>query len=157
MEYKIGVTYVEIRIMQGFEVEQALALIWTTFLKIDAPMFSPEGVDTFHNYLQDKNTKKLLVYFGAYEGGELKGVLASNRRRSHICLFFVGARHLRQGVGRRLWEYFQKNSAAYAITVNSAPYAVPVYHRFGFADSRVEQIEHGMRFTPMRYERGCGG
>lgn len=41
----------------------------------------------------------------------------------------------------------------FAITVNSSPYAVPVYHKLGFVDMDVEQISDGMRYTPMKYER----
>ena len=41
----------------------------------------------------------------------------------------------------------------FAITVNSSPYAVPVYHKLGFVDTDVEQISDGMRYTPMKYER----
>ena len=41
----------------------------------------------------------------------------------------------------------------FAITVNSSPYAVPVYHKLGFVDTDVGQISDGMRYTPMKYER----
>lgn len=38
-------------------------------------------------------------------------------------------------------------------TVNSSPYAVPVYHKLGFIDMDSEQLADGMRFTPMKFER----
>ncbi len=38
-------------------------------------------------------------------------------------------------------------------TVNSSPYAVPVYHKLGFIDMVSEQLADGMRFTPMKFER----
>ncbi|MCQ4640814.1 GNAT family N-acetyltransferase [Blautia coccoides] len=38
-------------------------------------------------------------------------------------------------------------------TVNSSPYAVPVYHKFGFVDTDCEQLTDGMRYTPMKFRR----
>ena len=35
------------------------------------------------------------------------------------------------------------------MTVNSSHYAIPIYHRFGFHDTDQEQIQDGIRFTPM--------
>lgn len=35
------------------------------------------------------------------------------------------------------------------MTVNSSHYAVPIYHRFGFYDTEQEQMQDGIRFTPM--------
>ena len=35
------------------------------------------------------------------------------------------------------------------MTVNSSPYAVPVYHKLGFKDTGSEQMVNGLRFTPM--------
>ena len=35
------------------------------------------------------------------------------------------------------------------MTVNSSHYAIPIYHRFGFHDTYQEQMQDGIRFTPM--------
>jgi len=35
------------------------------------------------------------------------------------------------------------------MTVNSSPYAVPIYHKLGFKDTGSEQVVNGLRFTPM--------
>lgn len=37
------------------------------------------------------------------------------------------------------------------LTVNSSPYAVPVYYKLGFCDVDKEQVVNGLRFTPMEY------
>lgn len=55
----------------------------------------------------------------------------------------------RQGVGRSLFEYALQNSTADKITVNSSFYAVNFYHKLGFIDTNVEQVQDGIRFTPM--------
>lgn len=33
-----------------------------------------------------------------------------------------------------------------ALTVNSSPYAVPVFHRLGFGETETEQFSDGMRY-----------
>ena len=94
-----------------------------------------------------------LEFWGAYDNRELKGVIATNENRKHICCFFVKAQYHRQGIGRKLWEYLLVNGRSEIITVNSSPYAVPIYHKLGFVDTDVEQLSDGMRYTPMKYER----
>lgn len=62
------------------------------------------------------------------------------------------ARYQRQGIGRKLWDFLRENSPSNIITVNSSPYAVPIYHKLGFVDTDTEQLSDGMRYTPMKYE-----
>ena len=37
-----------------------------------------------------------------------------------------------KGIGKQLWEYLKENSSNDEFTVNSSPFAVPVYHKLGF-------------------------
>ena len=39
-----------------------------------------------------------------------------------------------------------------AITVNSSPYAVPIYERLGFRQTKPEQVVDGIRIVPMAVE-----
>ena len=89
-----------------------------------------------------------LEFFGAFQEGELLGVMATSERRKHICCFFVAAAHQRRGIGRKLWEHLLANSKNDLFTVHSSPYAVPVYHKLGFVDT---DAERGYRC------RACGG
>lgn len=56
-----------------------------------------------------------------------------------------------EGIGRKLWDFLRENSLSKIITVNSSPYAVPVYHKLGFVDTDTEQLLDGMRYTPMQF------
>lgn len=56
-----------------------------------------------------------------------------------------------EGIGRKLWDFLRENSLSKIITVNSSPYAVPVYHKLGFVDTDTEQLSDGMRYTPMQF------
>ena len=133
----------EIKRIDSTQIDLAIDLIWTTFLQFEAPDYSEEGVQSF----------KTLEFWGAYDHKELKGVIATNENRKHICCFFVKAQYHNQGIGRKLWEYLQKNSHSKIITVNSSPYAVPIYRKLGFVDISAEQLSDGMRYTPMKFER----
>ena len=143
----------EVRQIDNSQINTAIDLIWETFLKFEAPDYSDEGVKSFKDFIDDRKISKSLEFFGAYDNEELKGVIATNENRRHICCFFVKARYQRQGIGRMLWEYVLSNSSNKVFTVNSSPYAVPVYHKLGFVDTDSEQLADGMRYTPMKFER----
>lgn len=143
----------EIKKIVNEQTTNAIALIWETFLQFEAPDYSDEGVQSFRKFIEDKAILKSLEFLGAYENEELKGIIATNDNRKHICCFFVKAQYHRHGIGKKLWEYLLDNSANEAFTVNSSPYAVPVYHKLGFVDTASEQLTDGMRYTPMKFKR----
>jgi len=143
----------EIKRVDDAQIDGAIALIWTTFLQFEAPVYSKEGVQSFRDFIGNKEIIKTLEFWGAYDNKELKGVIATNEGRKHICCFFVKAQYHRQGIGKMLWEHLLKNSQSEIITVNSSPYAVPVYHQLGFTDTDAEQLSDGIRYTPMKFER----
>jgi len=90
-------------------------------------------------------------YLVGLEDGVLAGVVAL-RDASHLFHLFVAPAFQRRGLARALW--LQVSAAAHpglsGFTVNSTPYAVPVYEALGFrvAGARVET--HGIAFVPMR-------
>ena len=112
-----------IRVLQKTEQLDALTLVWNVFQEYEAP--------------------------GAFIKERLVGVLATRSGGTHIALFFVDGAYQGQGIGRQLFEAVRIKCPAPNMTVNSSPYAVPIYHHLGFADTDVEQSVHGLRFTPM--------
>ena len=137
----------EIKKIDQAQMDNAIDLIWTTFLQFEAPDYSDEGIQSFKDFIENKEIINTLEFWGAYDNQKLKGVIATNENRKHICCFFVEAQYQRQGIGRKLWEYLLENSQKEVITVNSSPYAVPVYHKLGFVDTNTEQLSDGMRYT----------
>lgn len=135
------------------QIFSAIDLIWTTFMQFEAPDYSEEGIQSFRDFIEKKEIANTLEFWGAYDDDELKGVIATREERKHICCFFVKAQYQRQGIGRKLWEYLLENNPNEIITVNSSPYAVPIYHKLGFVDTDTEQLSDGIRYTPMRFER----
>ena len=122
-------------------------------MQIEAPDYSDVGIQSFKSLMHNKEIIKTLEFWGAYDNKELKGIIATNENRKHICCFFVKTQYHKQGIGRKLWGYLLENSSNEIITVNSSPYAVSVYHKLGFADIDTEQLSDGMRYIPMKFER----
>lgn len=140
-----------IRKIYDTEKNTAVALMWDTFLKFVAPDYSFEGVNSFRDFINNTEILNELEIIGAFDKEKMLGIIVTNHTRKNICCFFVDINSQRKGIGRKLWEYIRNNNTNDAITVNSSPYAVPVYHRFGFCDTDTEQIKDGIVYTPMKY------
>lgn len=141
----------EIARLYRSRIQEAMDLVWETFLKFEAPEYSEEGILTFHDYIRNKNEIDSLDVFGAEIDDSVVGVLAM--REDHISLFFVKEEVQKQGIGRALWDFFLAQSRAEKITVNASPYAVPIYERLGFQAVDDEQLSDGIRYTPMALNR----
>lgn len=55
----------EIRMIKKEELSEALKLIWDTFLEFEAPDYSQQGVDTFHDFISNDEIINSLEIFGA--------------------------------------------------------------------------------------------
>lgn len=131
--------------------EKALALVLAVFMQYEAPGYSAEGIETFKNYINDKESIDGLEIYGAFLDGEIAGVIATRSSGNHISLFFVDSKYHRQGIGKKLFEFVSEKSTGKQMTVNSSPYAVEVYKKLGFLPDSDEKIDQGIRFTPMTY------
>lgn len=140
-----------IRRLRPEEIPDALALIWNVFLQFEAPEYSAEGIATFRASLEDRERIRRLVFYGAFEGKKLVGVLCM-RAPQHIAGFFVDAAYHRRGIGRGLFEAMRQDYDRQVFTVHSSPYAVGFYRRLGFVPTQGEQVTDGLRYTPMRFE-----
>lgn len=132
------------------EIQNAVDLIWEVFLQFEAPVYSQEGIDNFRASLDDKERTKALKWYGAFDNGNLAGVLTM-REPQHIGGFFVKADYQGKGFGRMLFDTMKRDYEKQEFTVNSSPYAVEIYEHLGFVKTNSEQIVDGIRFTPMKY------
>ena len=135
--------------------EMALSLVWNVFLEFEAPEYSEDGIKEFHTSIHEEAYLRQLCMHGAFLDDKLVGVIATRNEKSHIALFFVDGKYHRQGIGRKLFEAAKSDCNSDKITVNSSPYAVPVYTKLGFHQTDKEQVVNGIRFTPMEL-RTCG-
>jgi predicted GNAT family N-acyltransferase len=130
--------------------------VFSEFVAVD---YSEQGVKSFEDYLKTKydemwsdieaGHKKL---WGYYQDDEIIGVIAT-KEVSHIALMFVDKQHHRKGIARQLFDNvlteLKKNSEVTQITVNSSPYAVSTYERFGFTKTDEQQEKDGIVYIPM--------
>jgi len=144
-------------------LEQALDLVWKTFLVFEAPDYTDEGVQEFKKYIEPcaiakKLADKELKIWTCRYGGEIVGVIAANGSICHINLLFVDSEHHRKGIARSLVEsainHYKEHTDFRELTVNSSPYAVPAYHRLGFVDTAAETTQNGLTFIPMEKNIG---
>ena len=56
----------EIKKIDVFQISNAINLIWKTFLQFEAPEYSVEGVQSFKNFIEDKEIIQTLEFWGAY-------------------------------------------------------------------------------------------
>jgi GNAT superfamily N-acetyltransferase len=143
----------EIRTLTPSEIPNALGLVWEVFQEFEAPDYAQQGVDKFKECLDDPDFIGRLAFYGAFIHGLLAGVMATRESGSHIAMFFVRRESQRRGVGRRLFEHAIGFCPGNSMTVNSSPYAVPIYGRLGFTAAAGEQTTDGIRFTPMEYRK----
>lgn len=118
------------------------------WIRLDA-RGNKEGVKEFHKSIHDEGYLSRLCMYGAFKGDKLVGVIATRSEGTHVALFFVDGNFHRQGIGKKLFQTVRKDCHYVKMTVNSSPYAVPIYHKLGFVDVDKEQVVNGLRFTPM--------
>lgn len=117
------------------------------------------GAEAFLQTIGPPSIQKLIeapdmAYYKATEAGQLAGVVAL-RDNAHLYHLFVAPAFQGQGLSRRLWEHVRDEARLHGngghFTVNSTPYAVAVYERFGFKATGPRVETNGIAFVPMRY------
>lgn len=142
-----------IRAVNKEEMASLRDLVWETFQLFVAPDYGEEGVQAFRDFLNDDAMLAELMCCAVFEAEKMQGVLVVDVSHCHIVLFFMRADHQGQGLGRALWEHLLARQACDVYTVNASPFAVPIYRSLGFYENGEEQVQDGIRFTPMRWQR----
>lgn len=132
------------------ELDEILDLVLRSFMKFVAPTYSKEGIEEFKSFISNKDIIYSLKFYSAYENDELLGTIATRENNTHISLFFMDDKYIGKGIGKKLYECIKSLNETGLITVNSSPYAVEIYKILGFIPTGDEQIENGIRFTPMK-------
>ena len=146
----------EIKELKRDEIRLAMVLVWQVFSEFEAHEYSAEGVETFRVFIEPGAIIKMMDtgemhIWGAFTDGSLRGVIAE-KGVGHICLFFVLKEFHGQGIGRALFDLYEnisRGAGVLHITVNSSPYAAPIYRKLGFSDTDAEQVTNGIRYIPM--------
>ena len=148
------------RYLQPGEETAVCNLVTRVFNEFIAPDYTDEGTREFNAYIEPErlasryqSNHKVIVATIATHHDEIVGMLEL-RNGEHISLLFVDKRFQHKGISRRLVQQAidicrQDNPNQRQMSVNSSPYALPVYKRLGFHVTQPEQVSHGIRYIPM--------
>ncbi|MHB9342710.1 GNAT family N-acetyltransferase [Fusobacterium polymorphum] len=141
---------IEIKQLLNNEKDEALLFVKRVFIESEDDSYTKKGIETFCNFVDNKKITKSFKVYGAFEDNVLKGLIATDRRKKHISLFFVDKDSQGKGIGKELMSIIiNKNENSY-ITVNSSRYGVPIYEKLGFVKIEEEKEQDGLKFTPMK-------
>lgn len=146
---------VEISRLDLSELSEAKKLVKKVFMTFEAPNYSKEGVAHFLTYLDEELEMELAanqvqVWCGK-DARQIVGLLAV-RLPAHVALLFVDEAYHRQGIAKQLFQEMLSELMPEQVTVNSSPYAVPIYERLGFQIEGNEKTVSGIRFQSMVYK-----
>ena len=141
---------IEIKQLVNNEKSEALLFAKRIFIESEDESYSKEGIETFCNFVDNKKITKSFKVYGAFEDNILKGLIATDRRKRHINLFFVDKVSQGKGIGKKLMNIVVNNNENSYITVNSSRYGVPIYEKLGFIKMEEEKEQDGLKFTPMK-------
>lgn len=94
-------------------------------------------------------------YIVAEINSKIAGV-AALKEGAHLFHLFVAPPFQKKGLSRTLWNAIKDSSKLdyKEFTVNSTPYAVPVYEKFGFVVTGPRTEMNGIAFVPMKMING---
>ena len=141
---------IEIRQLLNKEKDVALLFVKKVYIESKDESYSEKGIETFCNFVDSKKITKSFKVYGAFEDNILKGVIATDKRKRHINLFFVDKSSQAKGIGKKLMSIIIDDNENSFITVNSSRYAVPIYQNLAFIKTEEEKEQDGLKFTPMK-------
>jgi predicted GNAT family N-acyltransferase len=133
-------------------------LVSRVFAEFVAPGFSPEGIQTFHDYIKPDSLAKRSQdnhFVLVAESSDVIVGMIEIRDYEHVSLFYVKKDQHGKGIGKNLMRRALDTCRLYkpdlaAISVNASPYAAPIYEKLGFHRKGAEQMKDGIRFVPMQ-------
>ena len=141
---------IEIRQLLNNKKDKALLFAKKVYIESKDERYSEQGIETFCNFVNNKEITKSFKVYGAFEDNVLKGLIATDSQKRYICLFFVDKVSQGKGIGKELMRVVVNNNENSYITVNSSRYAVPIYEKLGFIKMEEEKEQDGLKFTPMK-------
>ena len=147
-----------IRTPRRNEAPEIVELVRRSFDEFIAPGYDEDGISHFYEHITIEDLNAAIhddrIVFAAILDEQPVGVI-NVRDDTHIMWLYVEGRFHRRGIARQLVarvarEISVRTPAAEYVTLNSSPFAVPIYTRMGFSATGPETTENGMRFTPMR-------
>ena len=140
----------EVRELLNNEKDEALLFAKRVYIESEDDSYSEQGIETFCSFVDNKEITKSFKIYGAFGDNILKGIIATDRKKKHISLFFVDKGSQAKGIGKKLMSVIMKDNENSYITVNSSRYGVLIYEKLGFVRMEEEKEQDGLKFTPMK-------
>ena len=143
--------------MQPGDEYSVCDLVLRVFDRFVAPDYCEEGINEFKSNISVegliKRSEEDHFFLLARHADKIVGMIDISGYH-HISLFFVDTAFQNKGIGKALFQKAvalcrNRGSELNQFSVNSSPYAVPIYEKLGFQKTDDEQIKNGMRFFPM--------
>ena len=141
---------IEVKHLLNNKKDEALLFAKRVYIECKDESYSEQGIETFCKFINNKKITKSFKVYGAFEDNVLKGIIATDRRKRHISLFFVDKDSQAKGIGRELMNVIVNDNENSYITVNSSRYGVPIYEKLGFVKIEDEKEQDGLKFSPMK-------
>ena len=141
---------IEIRQLLNNKKDEALLFAKKVYIECKDESYSEQGIETFCNFVNNKEITKSFKVYGAFEDNVLKGIIATDSQKRHISLFFVDKSSQGKGIGKELMRVVVNDNENSYITVNSSRYGVPIYEKLGFVKMEEEKERDELRFTSMK-------
>ena len=151
---------ITVRKLYEADYDDAIALVEKVFTEFEAPIYKPEGVEKFMNFLAADETRQSFLsgrekMWGAFDGQRIVSVIRM-RTLNHISLVFTDKEYHRNGITREVFrlvlnDVLHDYPQIYRLTVNSSPYGLPFYTKLGFKPTELQRCDDGIVFTPMEY------
>ena len=96
----------EVRELLNNEKDEALLFAKRVYIESEDDSYSEQGIETFCNFVDNKEITKSFKIYGAFGDNILKGIIATDREKKHISLFFVDKGSQAKGIGKKLMSVF---------------------------------------------------
>jgi GNAT superfamily N-acetyltransferase len=142
------------------DANEAWNLVQRAYNAFVAPDYSEEGNSKYYELITleyiRKWKKENRICLVAKVNSKIIGII-DVRDAFHITIFFVDAEYQHQGIGKELLlSAINKckaiNTGLRMVEVHSSPFAVKIYEKLGFKKRSDEQVQFGIRYTPMEKE-----
>jgi GNAT superfamily N-acetyltransferase len=146
---------IQYRFMQKGEEAKVCSLVEKVFNEFVAPDYEEEGINEFLKFanplaLADRGGSEQVAIV-AEQGSDLVGIIEMSNC-DHIAMLFVSLRSkgiAKELINRAVEECRKRKPELKRITVNSSPFAEPIYSRMGFKPTGSFQKKNGIAFEPM--------
>jgi GNAT superfamily N-acetyltransferase len=145
------------RLMTPEDIPEVNDLVVRVFDEFVAPDYVAEGVREFLKYVTPEAllSRSQANHFAlvAAELNQIVGMIEV-KDNDHVSMLFVDKAFQGRGIARELWRHAlgicrSNQPGLKQVTVNSSPFAVPIYEKLGFRPQGGKQVKNGIEFYPM--------